>query len=206
MVRVIRHYLSAFVIALAISGCADRNIDYSPNQDPPVAVAQTVWEHQSNPYTSQGSYSIAFSEDVLMVRLKLKLVGYPVTDELRSMYEKGIEDAWSTDRFDLPIVVDVVWTDEDPDKVITVVFGIGRWNTSQWYTAGWVEEIAAHEAGHYFGLFDEYGGGDAQGFDGGAAPGPRAWHPPGLMANHNRPTLDFYYDGFLAWLDERRAS
>lgn len=160
-------------------------------------------EHQSNPFTGQGSYSIALHEGTLYVVLRLKLTGEPVSDELRERYEEGIERIWSTTRFEVPIVIDVVWTDKDPDKIIKVVSGVGRWHISQWRTKGQIEEIAAHEAGHYFGLFDEYGGGDAQGFDGGAAPGPRPWHQRGLMSNHNSPVLDYYYDGFLAWYEEK---
>lgn len=168
------------------------------------APAFIQFEHQSNPFTGQGSYSIAFSEGILWVRLKLKLIGEPVSEELLLRYEKGIEDTWSTDRFEIPIRIDVVWTDNEPDKVIKVVSGVGRWHTSQWHTKGQIEEIAAHEAGHYFGLFDEYRGGDAQGFDGGAAPGPRPWHQRGLMSNHNSPVLDYYYDGFLTWMEENK--
>lgn len=161
----------------------------------------------ANPYTGQGSYSIGLCGGVIEVTLTLCLVEEEkgtITDGLLMRYEDGIEAAWDTDRFDVPIRVNVVWSCEEPDKEITVRKGLGRFNTSQWYTTGWIEHGAAHECGHYLGLYDEYGGGgDAQGFDGGAAPGPRGAHGPGLMANSNYPTLDYYYDHFRLWYEER---
>jgi hypothetical protein len=176
--------------------CDTETTDYT------LVSSYAILEHQTNPYTGQGSYWIAYDGDAIYVIVHIKLVG-DVSDELRGRYEEGIERIWSTDRFDIPIIIDVVWDDEYPDKVVKVAQGVGRWNTSQWRTAGRVDKAAAHECGHYFGLYDEYGGGDAQGFDGGAAPGPRPPHPRGLMSNHNMPTLDYYYDGFLLWLETR---
>ncbi len=155
--------------------------------------------HQKNPYTGQGSYSIGFCDEQIVVQLTLNLVGDPVSDETRAIYKEEIESRWSTDRFEVPIVFKVVWSDIDPDKTITVINGWGNnWHTSRWYSRGRMDAVA-HEAGHYIGLFDEYGGGDAQGFDGGSSNGDRPWHPPGMMHTSWREPLDYYYDHFLLW-------
>lgn len=186
-------------ILLLLASCGNGEVD---NQDSPVSI---TWEQTHNPLTGQGSYSIAYSGEEIMVRLKLQLVGTAVSDEIRERYAAGIEDVWSTSRFDIPITFYVAWDEDEPDKVIRIVDGHGhRWTTSTWYTDGWIEQEVAHEAGHYFGLYDEYGGGDAQGYDGGAAPPKRPAHPPGLMRSLHAPTLDYYYDGFILWYLERR--
>jgi hypothetical protein len=153
--------------------------------------------HQKNPYTHQGCYSIALCEGIIEVTLRLELIGEAATDEYKEKCKGIIEEVWSTDRFEVPIQIVVIWTDKDPDKRINVNKYGNRWNTSEWYQINL--RAAAHEAGHYLGLFDEYGGGDAQGFDGGAAPGPREPHESGLMCNSKMKTLDYYYDHFLLW-------
>jgi hypothetical protein len=154
---------------------------------------------QRNIYTGQGRYSIALCDGVIEVTLRLNLVGEFVTDDLKERYKAGIEEVWNTDRFEVPIRIVIVWTDEDPHWTIKVHRCSVGWDTSNWCTGGWVERSASHEVGHYLGLFDEYGGGDAQGWDGGSAPGPRAPHERGLMNISTRPTLDYYYDAILYW-------
>lgn len=182
---------------LLLVGCSE-DADYViVEEEDRCEVEEERW--QSNPYTGQGSYGIGLCGGVIEVSLRLKLVG-EVDDEIRETYREEIEGRWSTDRFEVPVVFRVIWVEEGEDKTINVINGWGRWNTSQWYTRG---DAVAHEVGHYVGLFDEYGGGDAQGFDGGAAPGPRAHHGVGLMQNSNYPTNDYYYDHFFLWLESK---
>jgi hypothetical protein len=173
---------------LLLVGCRDEGCE----------VEEERW--QRNPYTGQGSYGIGLCGGVKEVTLRLQLIG-EYTDEYKEKCKEIIEEVWSTDRFEVPIEIVVIWTDDDPDKRINVNRYGNRWNTSEWYQVNL--RAAAHEAGHYVGLFDEYGGGDAQGFDGGAAPGPREHHGVGLMQNSNYPTNDYYYDHFFLWLESK---
>jgi hypothetical protein len=117
-----------------------------------IALCEVPETPQHNPYTGQGRYSLALCASVIEVTLRLHLTGDCVTDYLHDRYKSGIEQAWNTDRFEVPIQFIVIWTDEDADWTIKVNPGVGRFWTCTWYTAGWIEDAAAHKVGHFIGL------------------------------------------------------
>jgi hypothetical protein len=157
------------------------------------------------------SYDIGLVDDVLVIDVDVAFMGINPRRSLRDRWESGIEGLWSTDRFAVPIVFNVDWVKVDwvtpnYDQLVTVRRGRGDWNMQTWYTgnpSGWGssyhEEIAAHEYGHMIALFDEYEG---------SALDPRTGrvNTDGLMDTLDGPTLDHYYDEFLAWYDERLAA
>jgi len=114
-------------------------------------------------------YDISFENQVLNIDLNIQLVGDNPGDELRQQWEDGIERIWSN-TFDIAdgsyrysIEVEVNWVNTDPHHIVTVHAGLGRADMLNWYTqngaANYQDEIAAHEAGHMLGLYDEYTGG-----------------------------------------------
>jgi hypothetical protein len=118
-----------------------------------------------DPWTSR--YDISFVNQILRIEIKIQLKGDDPGDALRRQWEDGIENIWSN-RYDIidgvytyPIMVDVNWVNRDAHHVVTVHSGRGRSNMLNWYTeTDWGPEfqgrIAAHEAGHMLGLYDEY--------------------------------------------------
>lgn len=168
------------------------------------------WETQTGSlsggiYGWSYSYDIGFFNETLMIDVDIALIGTDPGSALMAQWESGIETLWSTDRFDVPILFNVDWVTTAADYYVTVTAGTGRWDMLHWYTvgaAGWgdeyQEEVAAHEYGHMIALWDEYAGGAVDPLTGLIDTG-------GLMATLDGPTLDYYYDAFLTWYEERRA-
>jgi hypothetical protein len=120
------------------------------------------------------SYDIGFAATTghFDIGLKINLTGADPGDALRTIWEQGIEDTWSR-RFSVihnnqsahDILVDVTFVEADPHHTVTVHSGAGNVNMLNWYTetSGWPQSrqglLAAHEAGHMLGNFDEYPGG-----------------------------------------------
>jgi hypothetical protein len=146
----------------------------------------------SSPYSWNYSYDIGLFDDVLMVDLDIKMVG-DVDSSVLNKWESGIEDVWSTNRFDVPITFNVDWVDTDYDQYVYTVEGSGRSTMHKWYEDD-DGRLAAHEAGHMFGLYDEYWGGATDPETGLAGTG-------GLMHTLSGLTLDHYYKDFLGWYD-----
>ena len=119
-----------------------------------------------------GRYDIALSDTQdLRVTLNIFLEGDAASQSLRNIWEDGIESTWNgqyeivdgINRY--PISLDVIWADSEDsaDFSVNVHSGDGNVNSLNFYTgnpSGWGFEsqgiIAAHEAGHWLGLFDEY--------------------------------------------------
>ncbi|MCF6251693.1 MAG: hypothetical protein L3J75_10575 [Methylococcaceae bacterium] len=150
------------------------------------------------------AYDIGFFNNTLMIDLDINLVGDPVDQALQNRWELGIEQIWSTSQFEIPISFNVDWVSQNYDQTVNVHAGStastgGTFNMTNWYTVGasgwgdaYQEEVVAHEAGHMFGLWDEYVGGAVDPISGTINTG-------GLMHTLNGPTLDYYYDDMLNW-------
>lgn len=153
---------------------------------------ETITGHRSSgQYGWNYSYDIGLFNDVLMVDLDINMVG-DVDNSVLNTWESGMENAWSTDRFDVPITFNVDWVDTDYDQRVYAKDGSGRSSMHMWYEEDG-GSLAAHEAGHMFGLFDEYWGG--------ATDPETSEHvgTGGLMHTLNGSTLDHYYSDFLGW-------
>ncbi len=176
--------------------------------EPPIgdiAASHQTGSRRSGRYGWDYSYDLSFSHQQLLVDLDLQLAGDDPGQALRDVWEQGIEGIWSN-HYDIvdgtheyPIIFNVDWVNSGADHVVTVHDTSGRANTDNWYTtvAGWgnsyQDEVAAHESGHYFGLYDEYSGG--------------AVHPltgfittNALMADLG-PVQERYYLDILNWLE-----
>ena len=170
-----------------------------------------TWEHITG-YMSSGlygwtySYDIGFYNDKLMVDVDINLVGYSPDLNLRTRWETGIETLWSTNRFSVPILFNVDWVTTNYDYSVNVVQGTGRWDMLNWYTVGaggwgdsYQEKVAAHEYGHMISMWDEYSGGAIN-------PDTQRTNTGGLMDTLNGGALDYYYDPFLNWYQEKISS
>ena len=111
------------------------------------------------------AYDIGYSRAAgYSVTVDLQLIGVDPTPAVKQRWESDTERIWSTaDRFTKPIVLDLRFVEQDPHHVVTVKEGIGRGDTSTWFT-GWPQGTGspapwAHEVGHYLGNYDEYPGG-----------------------------------------------
>lgn len=166
-------------------------------------------------------YDLSFINQQLLVDLDIYLKGDDPGDYLRNKWEQGIEDIWGsgyrikdgTNYY--PIIFNVDWVNDaaSADKVVTVhneipwgSFGIGdnAYNMENWYTFGvwspeyfitrkYQDEWAAHEAGHMFGLYDEYEGGALDPYN-------PIITSNALMAD-NQDVQERYYLGILDWLE-----
>ena len=167
-----------------------------------VAVSYS-WEtisgnRSSPPYGLSYSYEIGFFNDRLMIDLDIKLIEDEPGPDIRDTWEFGIENRWSTNRFTVPILFNLDWVTTDYDQQVKVFDGCGRTYMTTWYwcsSAG----VAAHEAGHMFGLYDEYSGGAVD-------PDTGLINTGGLMHTLSGPTLDYYYDDMLGWYEEKAAT
>jgi hypothetical protein len=122
------------------------------------------------PQAGFGGYNLDLAAGrYVLVTLDMQLVGDDPGPALKWQWEHGIERIWSGQfslgdgAADLPIVVDCRFVTSNPDEVVNVTAGTGMMDTANWYTANpsnwdnsWQDELAAHEAGHYLGLYDEY--------------------------------------------------
>jgi hypothetical protein len=124
-------------------------------------------------YDFNYQYGVSFESNQLVAHIRVDLVGDapigPHGEDLAAIWEAGIESAWNG-QYEIadginhyPIVIDVEWVDANADYVVTVHSGNGNVNATNFYTgnpSGWGFErqgiIAAHEAGHWLGLYDEY--------------------------------------------------
>jgi hypothetical protein len=152
------------------------------------------------------SYDIGFFDGLLMIDVDIALTGAHPGVDLQNRWESGIEQIWSTNRFEVPIRLNVDWVSSNYDQLVTIVSGTGRWNMLTWYTvgaAGWgdayQEEVAGHEYGHMISMWDEYAGGAIN-------PATGLIDTGGLMHTLNGPTLDYYYVPFLEWYEDRHPA
>ncbi|MDP6546228.1 MAG: PEP-CTERM sorting domain-containing protein [Phycisphaerae bacterium] len=183
-------------------------LDYQagPPPPPPIQSQQQTGRRTSGAFGWDYDYDIGFDDQTIRIDLAIQLVGADPGDALRDQWEHGIEDIWSN-HYNVqdggstyPIVVEVDWVDSaaEADYVVTVHNSLGRHTLTDWYTqtswgAQYQDEIAAHEAGHMFALYDEYAGG--------------AINPTtGLIATNALmgdlgAVQERYYEDILLWLE-----
>ena len=156
------------------------------------------WERMSYRYAR---YDIGYFDDAINVRLNMRNSG-DYDGDMLDRFEYGVEDMWTTDRFDTPIEVDFNWVETDYNYSINVDDQYGRSSWSHWYTSGpwgdsYQEEVAAHEVGHFLGNYDEYE--SAWYID----PATGLVNTGGLMHTLRGDPLDYYYDDILEWFDNK---
>jgi len=157
-------------------------------------------------YIWNSGYDISFASQTLHIEINIRLVGDNPGDALRQQWHDGIEDIWSNSYdivdglYTYSIEVAVNWVNANPHHTVTVHSGTGRANMLNWYTdrpGGWgneyQDEIAAHEAGHMLGLYDEYVGGALD-------PDTQFTTTNSLMADLG-PTRSWHYEQILGWLE-----
>lgn len=155
------------------------------------------------------NYFISFNGNDILVSLNLMLTGNLslATPDVISFWENSIENTWYTNRFEVPIVVDVnFFTASSPDLPpinyeINVQSGFAETDMVNWSPA-FIDFVdpTAHEVGHMFGLFDEFDGGEYR------SASVEYRDTGGLMHMATGPTLDHYYDDFNNWyLQESQA-
>lgn len=120
------------------------------------------------------SYHLRGTGDAAVITLTIDLTGAdPGATE--AIWLKGINTIWNNKAFFsdgkrlYEVRLDASFVDGKADQTVTVHDSAGRDNMSDWYLRqpdwgpGKFDEIAAHEAGHMLGNFDEYKGGATQG-------------------------------------------
>lgn len=171
-------------------------------------------------------YRETFDGSALTLSMTIGLNG-SASNALKTTWTEGIEKYWGNlsygSRFSIqdglnkyPIYfnVDFVDSGSPSDFTVNVVDDIGRTETSTWYTtiAGWgndfQDEAAAHEFGHFLGLYDEYKGGTLAPPLGLFGLGwlcdeskplsdPVNANCDGLMGDLRKPTVDRYYENIV---------
>lgn len=120
-------------------------------------------------------YDLSFLNSESLTTLKIDLVGDdPGT--LAAQWKDGINDIWNNKVFFsdgsrlYEVKLNCDFVDGGAHHTVNVHAGTGSSDMNNWYLSnpsGWPDdmhdEIAAHEAGHMFGNFDEYSGGATYG-------------------------------------------
>ncbi|MEQ9459999.1 MAG: hypothetical protein RIG82_03495 [Phycisphaeraceae bacterium] len=171
---------------------------------------ETVTGRQTSPpnYGWGYGYDIEFEDSALNISMDIKLefddgISAETQAALKDTWEAGIESTWN-DKFDVikdgtwrfPINVEVNWV--DPHHTVRVRPGPATSTSNTWDTKD-NGNVAAHEFGHLFGLFDEYAGGALDGdmtLDGTSIMGVS---PTATGA----PPKSRHYQGFLDWLSAK---
>lgn len=119
-------------------------------------------------------YDLSFLNNDSLTTIKVDLVGDPA-GSLEAVWLNGVNNIWNNKAFlqDSSRLYEVKtsfsFVNSGAHQTVTVEDGTGRSSMLKWYTdeAGWPDtaedEIAAHEVGHMFGLFDEYANGATYG-------------------------------------------
>lgn len=122
-------------------------------------------------------YDLAFTNNKSLTTLKVKLVG-DAAGAIATQWANGVNDIWNNKVFFndgvrlYEVKMNFQFVTSGEHQTVNVHAGTGHTNMTNWYLSnpgGWSndmhDEIAAHEAGHMFGNFDEYAGGATyQGF------------------------------------------
>ena len=124
-----------------------------------------------------GHFDVEFTGQDVVATIRVKLTGDnpvgPGGEDLRPIWESGIEDTWNNQykavdgSVKYPITVDVEWVTENEHFTVTVhdnnggaAYGVNSLNFCTDDPAGWGFAnqglVAAHEAGHWLGMLDEY--------------------------------------------------
>lgn len=160
------------------------------------------------------SYDIGFVNQNLLIDVDVFLSGDDPGNDLRNIWEQGIESIWSntfdifdgTFYYDTLFNVDWLSTSAGADHTVIVHTGNGNVNKVDWYTgspSGWPysyqDEMAAHEFGHMIGLFDEYNGGALD-------PVTKLIRPNSIMGqNLAAPQID-HFDAFMSWTSAKSGA
>lgn len=119
-------------------------------------------------------YDLSFLNNESLTTLKVDLVG-DAAGSMEAVWRNGVNDIWNNKAFFsdgsrlYEVKTNFSFVENGEHHTVTVHNGTGRSDMLNWYTdeAGWPDsaedEIAAHEVGHMFGLFDEYSGGATYG-------------------------------------------
>lgn len=161
----------------------------------------------SNPYASgiwtwNSGYDISFQNQNLTIDINIQLQGIDPGDALRTTWKEGIESKWgkSFDIFDGTYYYDTVfnvnWVNTSPHHLVSVTSGFGYTSVYDWgidAPAYWQPILAAHEAGHMLGLWDEYIGGPTD-------PLNPLIRDDSLMGKYLTITHPDHYTAFTGWL------
>lgn len=159
-------------------------------------------------YYSSGSwdwysgYDISFQNQNLIIDIDIQLNGVDPGDALRDTWKQGIESKWgnpfdiSDGTFIYDLDFNVNWTNISPDHIVNVNNGGGYFSVYDWdisVSPSLQPTLAAHEAGHTFGLWDEYIGGPVD-------PVNPVIRDDSLMGIYLTKTHPDHYTNFTDWL------